>query len=152
LDIDYSHDHRLLASAGFDHDVMVWNPHVENMICRLSGHTSALIGVKLCVRSPVILYASGVGGSPPPPPPLIPLPLPGVIKVWDIRNFKCAQTIYCETKEELQDFSYFEGETHGCVIVGTTKCLHMFENEPTEDPKVRCASPVPPPPPSPLHR
>jgi len=60
----------------------------------------------------------------------------GVIKIWDIRTFKCAQTIYCETKDDLTDFSYFEGETHGCMIVGSRRTLHLFENEPEEDPKI----------------
>ena len=108
------------CSAGFDHDVLVWNPHVENIICRLMGHTAALIGVKMSERSPEILSAS----------------CDGVIKVWDIRNFKCVQTMYAETNQPLSDFSYFEGDTSGCMVIASKRTLHLFENEPDENPKI----------------
>ena len=113
----------LLASAGFDHDVLIWNPHVENIIARLNGHSSALIGVKMSERSPEILSASN----------------DGVIKVWDIRTFKCCQTIICEAAAaaaNLTDFTYFESNTHGMMIVGSKTSLHLFENEPEKNPVI----------------
>jgi len=156
MDIDYSPDHRILASAGFDHDVLVWNPHVENIICRLMGHTAALIGVKMSERCELraascelrrrrrqnissLTHSANLASlrsAPLRSPEILSASCDGVIKVWDIRNFKCSQTIYCETSQPLSDFSYFEGDTSGCMVIASKRTLHLFENEPDEDPRI----------------
>ena len=35
----------LLFSAGFDHDLCVWNPYIDNLIFKIQGHSSPLVGV-----------------------------------------------------------------------------------------------------------
>jgi WD40 repeat protein len=35
----------LLFSAGFDHDLCVWNPYIDNLIYKIQGHSSPLVGV-----------------------------------------------------------------------------------------------------------
>jgi hypothetical protein len=41
-----------------------------------------------------------------------------------------------ETENELTDFSYFETSTYGMCMVGSKKTIHLFENEPLQDPLV----------------
>lgn len=35
----------LLFSAGFDHNLCVWNPYIESLIFKISAHSSPLVGV-----------------------------------------------------------------------------------------------------------
>lgn len=37
----------LLFSAGFDHEICVWNPYIDNLIYKISGHSSPILGVKV---------------------------------------------------------------------------------------------------------
>ena len=39
-------EYRLLVSGGFDFDVIIWNPYVEHLILRLSGHSNSICGVE----------------------------------------------------------------------------------------------------------
>ena len=40
-------EYRLLVSGGFDFDVIIWNPYVEHLILRLSGHSNSICGVEV---------------------------------------------------------------------------------------------------------
>ena len=42
----YAPEQRLLFSASFDRDVLVWNPMVETAVARLKGHHTSLIGIQ----------------------------------------------------------------------------------------------------------
>jgi WD40 repeat protein len=35
----------LLFSAGLDHEICVWNPYIDNLIFKISGHNSPLLCV-----------------------------------------------------------------------------------------------------------
>jgi len=37
----------LLFSAGFDHDICVWNPYINDKIYKITGHNFPLLGVKV---------------------------------------------------------------------------------------------------------
>jgi WD40 repeat protein len=39
--------HQQLISGGLDHEVIVWNPYVNDPIFRLSDHSHPLVGVKV---------------------------------------------------------------------------------------------------------
>ena len=65
----------LLFSAGFDHDICVWNPYIDNLIYKISGHTSPLLGVD------VIDGTSQV----------ISLDQDGNVRVTDIKKFNIVQ-------------------------------------------------------------
>jgi len=61
----------LLFSAGFDHEVCVWNPYIDSLIYKITGHSSPLQTVR------VIEGTSQV----------ITLDSDGVVKVTDIKKF-----------------------------------------------------------------
>lgn len=44
--LDWYADNHLILSAGLDHDVFIWNPHVQKKIFLLKGHNHSLVGVK----------------------------------------------------------------------------------------------------------
>lgn len=37
--------HRLLFSAGFDHEAFVWSPFTSTAVYKLKGHTASMVGV-----------------------------------------------------------------------------------------------------------
>lgn len=90
--LSYHSSYHVLCSSGYEHSAIVWNPYVSAKICSLKGHYSTLIGTQCIPNSPHILTADSSG----------------IIKIWDIRNFSCQQTIYIEDKEsritELNSF------------------------------------------------
>ncbi|KAJ5069446.1 wd40 repeat domain 95 [Anaeramoeba ignava] len=66
-----------IASGGLERSILIWSPHINKPTMILSGHTSSI--VKLIVLENENLLAS--------------LSLDKSIKLWDIRNFQCVQTI-----------------------------------------------------------
>lgn len=73
----YSSENGYLISAGLDHCVQVWNPHVEQKIGSLLGHRDQLIGMEVVPNSPQVITADESG----------------VVKIWDLRKFAAVQTI-----------------------------------------------------------
>ncbi|CAM9908357.1 unnamed protein product, partial [Choristocarpus tenellus] len=82
--LSYSADYRCLVSAGFDHEAYVWSPFVNSLLYKLKGHSSSLVGCQAVENSPELVTADSGG----------------VIKVWDLRNFHCVQTIQAEVDED----------------------------------------------------
>lgn len=76
----YHSNYHVLVSAAFEHSAIVWNPQARQSICRLKGHYNPLIGVQTVDNSPQILTADDSG----------------IVKIFDIRNFSCVQTLYIE--------------------------------------------------------
>lgn len=46
FNLDWYADNNLILSAGSDHDVFIWNPHVTKWIFKLTGHNHSLVGVR----------------------------------------------------------------------------------------------------------
>ena len=44
--LDWYPEGRMILSAGLDHDVFIWTPHVNKKIFNLTGHNHSLVGVK----------------------------------------------------------------------------------------------------------
>jgi WD40 repeat protein len=44
--LEWFPDQSLILSAGFDHDIYIWNPIVTDKIFQLKGHNHSLVGVK----------------------------------------------------------------------------------------------------------
>ncbi|KAJ0409881.1 hypothetical protein P43SY_005775 [Pythium insidiosum] len=76
----YCADNRYLLSAGLDHSVQVWNPHLEKNVGSLPGHRHQLIGLDVRPGTPEIITADESG----------------IIKIWDLRKFAAVQTIVRE--------------------------------------------------------
>ncbi|KAJ9446737.1 Dynein assembly factor with WDR repeat domains 1 [Diplonema papillatum] len=74
---DYCPTRNLLCSVGAARHATVWNPKARQRVCVLQDHRSALVA------------ACFVAGSPQ----LVTLSLDKIVKVWDMRTFRCVQTI-----------------------------------------------------------
>ncbi|TMW62534.1 hypothetical protein Poli38472_005152 [Pythium oligandrum] len=76
----YCSDVGYLVSAGTDHTLQVWNPHLEQKIVTLPGHRHQLIGMEVRANTPEVITADQSG----------------IIKIWDLRKFDVVQTIVRE--------------------------------------------------------
>ena len=77
LALAFSTTHTLLFSAGFDHEICAWNPYIDTLVYKLRQHNAPLISVTC---PPEALSAS---------PQLISADIEGIVKIWDIRSFRC---------------------------------------------------------------
>jgi WD40 repeat protein len=76
-EISYSVSNKILVSCGFDFEVFVWNPYYEEAIIKLPGHESPLVGVNCLQNMNAFITADSNG----------------VIKVWNINDYSCTQTL-----------------------------------------------------------
>ena len=72
LSLAYFEDYKLLVSAGFDHEALVWSPFGNSVLFKLEGHRTSLTSVER------------LGGASSPH--LLSCDEDGVFKVWDIRR------------------------------------------------------------------
>ena len=84
----YSDDLIMLFSAGYDHEICVWNPYIDHLIYKITGHTSPISS--LCIM--------------PNTPQLISGDIEGFIKIWDLRSMNCVQTINVQL--EIETFKF----------------------------------------------
>ena len=99
--LSHSADYRFVVSAGFEHEPVVWNPYVRSIVCRMSGHTASLVGVHVVPNSPQIISADSLG----------------IVKVWDIRNFGCVQSL---SVNQSSTHTFHEGMNHIATTVQTS--------------------------------
>ncbi|KAF4662352.1 hypothetical protein FOZ61_002554 [Perkinsus olseni] len=75
----YDHPYHCVFTAGLENHALVWNPYAEKEpIFRqeLTGHDRALCGLEVVRDTPQVITAD----------------IGGVMKLWDVRNFRCVQT------------------------------------------------------------
>lgn len=77
-EIAYSEKHKIIVSCGFDFEVFVWNPYLEERIMKLDGHEQPLVGVN-CLSSLNSFITADAKG---------------MVKVWSILDYSCLQTFY----------------------------------------------------------
>jgi len=81
-----------LFSAGFDHEIFVWNPYIDTPVFRVSevnSHSAPIVSLYAIDHSPQLLSTDS----------------DGILKVWDIRTFECMQTINVEENFEQAKFN-----------------------------------------------
>lgn len=86
--LDFSESLILLISAGFDHEIYVWNPYIEAPVHNLSGHMSPIIGLAF-IENPLHIVS---------------VDQDCVMKVWDTKKFKCVDTPTLENIEDKHSF------------------------------------------------
>ena len=86
--LDFSESLILLISAGFDHEIFVWNPYIEAPVHNLSGHMSPIIGIAF-IDNPLHIVS---------------VDQDCVMKVWDTKKFKCVDTPALENMEDKNSF------------------------------------------------
>ena len=74
--VAYHDQRRLLFSAGFDHEALVWSPFTPTVLFKLKGHGSPLVGVEVVPDSNQVVTAD----------------TDGLYKIWDVRTFQCVQS------------------------------------------------------------
>ena len=79
----------LLLSAGFDHEIFVYNPYIPTAIYRIQGHAYPLVGVEVIEGTNQIASVD----------------TDGVVKIWDIRKFNCIQTYSIDSPNEKHQFN-----------------------------------------------
>jgi len=68
----------MILSSGYEFEILVWNLTKTEPVEKLSGHESLI--VSLCCPSETFNAVS--------------CDIKGVIKIWDLRDLNCSQTIY----------------------------------------------------------
>ena len=74
---DYSPERNLLCSCGISREATVWNPKARQKMCTLTDHRASLISVKFIDRVSQLITMSE----------------DKIVKVWDVRTFRCIQTL-----------------------------------------------------------
>ena len=120
----YSSEYHVLVSAAYEHSAIVWNPYVRTRICALKGHYAPLVGVQT-------LGSSLSGGSSSPQ--ILTADTQGIIKIWDIRNFGCVQTLYVEDERDqgsrVEEIAAFVSvPQHKRLISAAPKRLHVHDS------------------------
>ncbi|KAL0019122.1 hypothetical protein WJX79_001934 [Trebouxia sp. C0005] len=85
--VDWSRAYSFIASGGLDRNVMLWNPFQLHSMATLTGHAAAVTHITINERSSQIISLSA----------------DKVIKVWDIRNNRCLQTLTDKQKHRPED-------------------------------------------------
>ena len=90
MSLDFNENMILLISGGFDHDIYVWNPYIDSPVHQLSGHAAPIVSLKF-VNNPLHVIS---------------LDTDFTLKVWDIKKFKCVDTLMMrENSEEKKTFA-----------------------------------------------
>ena len=85
----FNTEHILLFSAGFDHDICVWNPYIDNPVFKVQAHNAPIVAVYAIDHTPQLISSDS----------------DGLVKIWDIRNFECVQTINVQENFEQYKFN-----------------------------------------------
>ena len=83
----YMHDYKILVSAGFDHEALVWNPFLSRALLPLRGHNAPLVRCMAVPGTPQLVTADSSG----------------CVKIWDVRRFSEWQTLKVDTIGEVGD-------------------------------------------------
>jgi WD40 repeat protein len=74
----YSEKHKIIVSCGFDFEVFVWNPYLEEKIMKLDGHEHPLVGVNVLSNLNAFITADAKG----------------MVNVWSILDYNIIQTFH----------------------------------------------------------
>eukprot|EP01062_Namystynia_karyoxenos_P057652 TRINITY_DN4877_c4_g1_i2.p1 TRINITY_DN4877_c4_g1~~TRINITY_DN4877_c4_g1_i2.p1 ORF type:complete len:1540 (+),score=397.03 TRINITY_DN4877_c4_g1_i2:141-4760(+) len=83
---DYAPERNLLCSCGIRRDVTVWNPKARQRMCTLE-HRAAMVSVKFVEKHSQLITLSE----------------DKIIKVWDLRMFRCVQTLTDKERRMPED-------------------------------------------------
>eukprot|EP00831_Metopus_contortus_P050381 TRINITY_DN42370_c0_g1_i1.p1 TRINITY_DN42370_c0_g1~~TRINITY_DN42370_c0_g1_i1.p1 ORF type:complete len:381 (+),score=50.95 TRINITY_DN42370_c0_g1_i1:280-1422(+) len=104
----YSDRYKILLSAGYEFDINIWNTMKTDPLDKLIGHESSIVGL----TCPTGTF-NGVSCD-----------LKGVVKVWDLRDYTCTQTLY--VTNALQLTGIISVPRHRKVLVSSRK-FHIYE-------------------------
>lgn len=114
----FSAAHRHLFSGGLDHELLVWNPLSERVICNLRQHTAPLTAVEAVDKSPIVVSAD----------------CSGVLCVWDCRSLSCAQRLVVQLPSDQIELSTMCLIPQHQQIVTAARRLACFQGPKEQDP------------------
>ena len=50
--LSFNSEFILLFSAGFDHEIYVWNPYIDHYVYKISAHTAPIVTIKAIDNTP----------------------------------------------------------------------------------------------------
>jgi WD40 repeat protein len=128
----YIPEQRFLVSAGFEFEALVWNPYVQQLVSRISGHMHSICGMKLVAGTSQLITADA--GS--------------TIKIWDVRDFACVQTFVGDEKwvtprnaPKYQVSSVIVIDEQKRVVLASGQA-HSFECQKLENPDLTDDAPI----------
>jgi len=112
-------DFKFIASCGEERNVVVWNPFSKNAAVNfLHGHNAAIVDIALNEEKSQ----------------LISLGVDKVIKIWDIRNYRCIQTIVDKTSYHPDNtLTSVHYDSRVCAILLTSRKINVWPFKAQED-------------------
>ncbi|XP_028429789.1 WD repeat-containing protein 49 [Perca flavescens] len=97
-DMDHHHGLNLIATAGVDHQVLLWNPYVTSEpVCMLSGHTSSVTAIRFMqTKQQLLSYSKDK-----------------VLCLWDVSRQLCVHRlagVFPKTQEETHTLLFLHEE------------------------------------------
>lgn len=89
VSLSFNPEYILLFSAGFDHEICVLNPYIDQPVYKIQAHNAPIVCIKAIQSTPQLVSCDS----------------DGIVKVWDIRTFKCVQTIASHDNLDIAKFS-----------------------------------------------
>uniref|UniRef100_A0A3Q1HCH8 WD repeat domain 49 n=1 Tax=Anabas testudineus TaxID=64144 RepID=A0A3Q1HCH8_ANATE len=113
-DMDHHHGLNLIATAGVDHQVLLWNPFVSSQpVCSLSGHTGPVIAVRFMqARQQLLSYSKDK-----------------VLCLWDVSNQQCDYRltgVFPKTQEDTRTVMFLH-EEHQLLLLSFNSQLLLLE-------------------------
>jgi WD40 repeat protein len=133
--VEYFESHQCVIAVGHDNRISSWVTHQSQKPCTMfedpsRPHTTQVIGVSCVPNTPQVLTCD----------------VSGMVKVWDMRNFRCAQTFHaaegfnaeaesglCKPLDDhdmgsiVNSFCYLEGTREACAVVSSGVHTHMYD-------------------------
>ncbi|XP_049432151.1 WD repeat-containing protein 49-like [Epinephelus fuscoguttatus] len=113
-DMDHHHGLNLIATAGVDHQVLLWNPYVTSEpVCRLVGHTSPIAAVQFMhTKQQLLSYSKDK-----------------VLCLWDVSLQKCVHRlagVFPKTQEDTHTVLFLH-EEHQLLLLSFNSLLLLLE-------------------------
>ncbi|KAF6718795.1 WD repeat-containing protein 49 [Oryzias melastigma] len=124
-DIDYLCERNLIATAGLDDQVLLWNPYVTSEpVCALAGHTNAVTAVRFMqTKDQLLSYSKDK-----------------VLCLWDVSSRLCVQRlagVFPKVQEDTHTFLFLREERQHLLLSFNSRLLLL---ESTEEEKKRSIS------------
>jgi len=121
--LKYFNTYQVLVTAGYENSISIFEIHPQyldqSLLGKLIGHNSMVTAIQCIEKTPMIISADDTG----------------IIKLWDIRTFKCIQTCDVGSKSVISKILDIEGHGKICFISSRINFLEFDESFQTEEKK-----------------
>jgi WD40 repeat protein len=104
-----------IVTGGTDRNLRIWNPHrLNHPSATLKGHSAPIVDISI----------NDIQGQ------IISISLDKALKIWDIKNQNCLQTISNFTTQRPDDTlskCFFFGDSNGESIITLSNCINKYK-------------------------